>query len=138
MSTVRGFFFIVNFNVVLYNHKEVKNMFRFKECREKAGFTQKEAAFSLGVSVQSISNWENEVRKPSLDQLVNIAELYGVTTDCLLGRESLKVELRHGKVEQAGDGDVQIRFEPAEQANEADMEKKVMEMIRSELKKRGL
>lgn len=113
-------------------------MFRFKECREKAGFTQKEAAFSLGVSVQSISNWENEVRKPSLDQLVNIAELYGVTTDYLLGREALKVELRPGKAEPVGDGDVQIRFDPVEKVRETDMEKKVMEMIRSELKKRGL
>ena len=55
-----------------------ENVFKFKECRERANLTQKEDAFSLGVSIQSISNWENEVRRPSLEQLIKIAELYKV------------------------------------------------------------
>lgn len=45
-----------------------------------------EAAEKLGVSQPTLSAWEGERKSPGLDNLENMADLYGVTTDFLLGR----------------------------------------------------
>lgn len=45
-----------------------------------------EAADRLGVSQPTLSAWEGERKSPGLDNLENMADLYGVTTDFLLGR----------------------------------------------------
>lgn len=45
-----------------------------------------EAADQLGVSSAALSTWESGKKSPTLDNLIGMAELYGVTTDYLLGR----------------------------------------------------
>ena len=52
--------------------------------RKKHKFSQKELGDHLGIGVSSISLWEQEKRQPSLDNLMEIAELFGVSTDYLL------------------------------------------------------
>ena len=58
--------------------------------RMARGITQVELAHRLGVSKQSVSNWESNNIQPSIELLEKIADLFGVTTDYLLGRESLR------------------------------------------------
>lgn len=50
-----------------------------------------EAAERLGVSQPTLSAWEGERKSPSIDNLENMADLYGVTTDFLLGRSETQV-----------------------------------------------
>ncbi|WP_438468286.1 helix-turn-helix domain-containing protein [Streptococcus pluranimalium] len=38
------------------------------------------------MSQGSYANWENGKREPSLENVVRLAKLFGVTTDYLLGR----------------------------------------------------
>ena len=102
-------------------------MFRFKECREAAGLTQKAAALSLKVSVQSISNWENGIRSPGLEQLVKIAELYGVTTDHLLGRTPMEVVVVQGDPPPPGDDEIEIVIQPEDKAPSAnELERRII------------
>ena len=61
-------------------------MTRLRECRERAGMSQKFVALSLGVKPPSVSNWESGKTNPSQENLQQLADLYGVTTDYLLGR----------------------------------------------------
>lgn len=58
--------------------------------RTAQGMTQVELAHRLGVSKQSVSNWESNNIQPSIELLEKIADLFGVTTDHLLGREPLR------------------------------------------------
>lgn len=58
----------------------------FKRCRELSGYTQKEVSITLKVSIQAVSYWEQGMRMPSYKKLIQVADLYGVTTDELLGR----------------------------------------------------
>ena len=44
-------------------------------------------ADKLGVKKQSISNWENDNIRPSVEMLEKIADFFDVSTDYLLGRE---------------------------------------------------
>ena len=62
-------------------------MNRFKLARLNSGLQQKAVASELGISVQSISYWESGSRAPSKDNLLRLAEMYGVTTDYLLGND---------------------------------------------------
>ena len=114
-------------------------MFRFKECREKAQVTQKVAALSLGVSIQSISNWENGARAPSLEMLLKMSDLYGVTTDELLGRVPMKISIKKEPAPPKGDGVREIRIPldtPADAG--AEFEKRVQQLIDQELARRGI
>ena len=56
----------------------------FAAARKKAGLKQVDAAKDLGVTQGAISMWENGRTKPRSTQIVEIANLYGVTVDELL------------------------------------------------------
>lgn len=56
-----------------------------KTMRRKRGFTQEELASRLGVTPQAISKWENGNGLPDITQLVPLAQIFGVSTDSLLG-----------------------------------------------------
>ena len=58
---------------------------QIRRLRTARGITQVELAHRLGVS-----NWESNNIQPSIELLEKIADLFGVTTDCLLGREPLR------------------------------------------------
>lgn len=59
---------------------------QFKIARQMNKLKATEAAERLGVSQPTLSAWEGERKSPGLDNLENMADLYGVTTDFLLGR----------------------------------------------------
>ena len=54
---------------------------QIKNLRTAKGINQVELAKCLGVTKQSVSNWENENIMPSIDMLIKIAEYFGVTVD---------------------------------------------------------
>ena len=56
--------------------------------RTKQGMSQDALAEALGVSRQSVSKWENNAAVPELEKLLKMSELFGVTLDELVGRES--------------------------------------------------
>ena len=59
---------------------------KFKECREKAGLSQREVGDRLGISDSAVCLWEREEggSLPRASMLPAIAKLYGVTVDELL------------------------------------------------------
>lgn len=61
---------------------------RVRELRKAKGLTQVDLANALGVTKQSVSNWENDNIQPSIDMLVRIARYFSVTTDYLLGLDA--------------------------------------------------
>ena len=60
---------------------------QIKRLRAARSITQVELANYLGVSKQSVSNWENNNIQPSVELLERIADFFSVSTDCVLGRE---------------------------------------------------
>ena len=53
----------------------------------RRALSQVQLADKLGVKKQSISNWENDNIRPSVEMLEKIADFFDVSTDYLLGRE---------------------------------------------------
>ena len=58
---------------------------RLKSARVKAGQTQEDIAKLLRVQRQVISYFENGSRTPNIDDLIKLAEIFGTSTDYLLG-----------------------------------------------------
>lgn len=60
---------------------------RIKELRILNGMSQVDLATRLGISKQSVSNWENDNIQPSIEMLLKLTRLFSVSTDYLLGLE---------------------------------------------------
>ena len=58
------------------------------EYRLKCGYTQKELANMLGVSVQTISKWERGASAPDISVLPKIAEVFRISIDALFGMDA--------------------------------------------------
>ncbi len=57
------------------------------ENRKKNGWSQEELAGKLGVSRQSVSKWESAQAMPDLKKILQLSEVFGVTTDYLMKDE---------------------------------------------------
>lgn len=55
--------------------------------RKRNGWSQEELAEKLGVSRQSVSKWESAQSVPDLNRILQLADIFGVTTDYLLKEE---------------------------------------------------
>lgn len=62
------------------------NTDNLKAARKKSGKTQKEVAEEIGIGQGTYKNYETGAREPNGDTIVALANLFGVTTDYLLGR----------------------------------------------------
>ena len=58
---------------------------RIYELRISFNWTQVQLAQKLGVTKQTVSNWENDNIQPSIDMLVKLSKIFNVSTDYLLG-----------------------------------------------------
>ena len=65
---------------------------RIKKLRKCAGLSQKEAAAKLKVSQAQLSHYENGIRECSLDFVVALSSLYGVSCDYILGATEGKAD----------------------------------------------
>ena len=69
--------------------------YRFKDAMRQAGYTVAQVANALQVSEITVRSWNNGHKKPTIDTLSSLADLYGVTTDYLLGRSGPALPLNH-------------------------------------------
>ncbi len=60
---------------------------KIKKSRADAKITQEQAAQALGISRQTISNWENERSYPDIVSVLKMSDLYSVSLDYLLKGE---------------------------------------------------
>ena len=70
--------------------------YRLRELRENKNMTQTQVAKRLNLSKTTISGYENNIKTPSLDVLIRLSILYGVTADYILGLENRKMLLIDG------------------------------------------
>ena len=73
---------------------------RLKELRKNKGLTQKDAAKLLGIGQTTIANYENGTRVPDLTKVSEIADLFKVSVDFLLGREGYALTVQEKKPEE--------------------------------------
>lgn len=70
------------------------------EARITTGMSQGDLAIRLGVSVETISRWENGHRTPRAADLVGLSRILGKTVDALLGLDPSFSPRKRSKVER--------------------------------------
>lgn len=92
---------LVSGNVIWYDTGGIKEDFKkcghegellmlgdkLMEVRKKHGYSQQEIADMLSVSRQTISNWESGQGAPALDKACELARIYKISLDELVGNE---------------------------------------------------
>ena len=78
--------------------------------RKQLGWSQEELAEKMNVSRQSVSKWESTNSIPDLNRVIMLAEIFDVSTDCLLKDD---VEISDAPKEGREPGLVQISLEQA-------------------------
>ena len=73
---------------------------RIAENRKRMKLTQDQLAEQLGVTAQAVSKWENDQSCPDITMLPKLAEIYGITTDELLGRQASPLTFQGEVVEE--------------------------------------
>lgn len=67
---------------------------RLRELRVNKRLRQEQVAKIIGVTKSTISAYENDLRQPSFEILLKLANLYCVSTDYLLGRtDTVSIDL---------------------------------------------
>lgn len=61
---------------------------RIAELRKQHHLSQAALGRKLGVAQNTICNWENGVREPANEYLLRLADIFGVSMDDLMGRQS--------------------------------------------------
>jgi len=56
-----------------------------KELREDNKLSQQELADKTGISVRTISRWENKTKRPALETIIILSKFFNVSIDFLLG-----------------------------------------------------
>lgn len=64
---------------------------RIRALREARGWTQAELARRLNITRNGVNSWEQGLSMPSPTCLVDLAKLFSVSTDYLLGVERLEM-----------------------------------------------
>ena len=72
--------------------------------RKRLGLTQDALAEKLGITAQAVSKWENDLSCPDITMLPRLAEIFGISTDALLGHEAPPVHTAEVVSENDRDG----------------------------------
>lgn len=60
--------------------------------RRKKGLSQEKVSEYMGVSRQAVTKWENDISRPSSDNLIKLAQLFEVSVDTLLDNDKVEAE----------------------------------------------
>ena len=61
---------------------------RLAESRKSKGSTQKQMAELLSITPRAWQRYESGDREPNVEQLIKLADYFGVTLDYLVGRDA--------------------------------------------------
>lgn len=90
---------------------------RLIQLREKNNLSQSAVARQIGVTPALISAYEKQERKPSIDKLIALADIYHVSTDYILGRTYKDDSSISINVEHLSDHQIRILRELVENMN---------------------
>lgn len=66
---------------------------RLRELRTQNNYSQQDLADKMGVTKQTISQYERGVRKPDMDTLTALCDIFNVSSDYLMGKSDVTVRL---------------------------------------------
>ena len=84
---------------------------RIAQQRKRLGLTQDALAEKLGITPQAVSKWENDLSCPDITTLPQLADIFGISTDELLGHCAPEHETPAESQNTAADSDSDFQSE---------------------------
>ena len=108
-----------------------------RELRKDRNYTQAMLARKLNITQGAVSQWEKGITVPSADQLMALADAFGISIDVLLERENTEAEMESWRIRDRLRNDPALRmlFDAAGRAT-PDHIRAAAEMLRA-LEKKG-
>lgn len=100
---------------------------RLKKLRTENNLTQKQLAAKLNLALTTISGYERDERRPDLNTMARMSQLFGVTTDYLIG-ETKNTSSTFEEVEQNFPEGVKV-LTRASKALTGDQKRKMAELM---------
>lgn len=79
-------------------------MNRIKQLREENNWTQLELSQKMDCAMSSIAMYEKEDRKPSMEVLIKLSEIFNCSIDYLLGKSNIRNPEEIKKIQFADSG----------------------------------
>ena len=95
------------------HHRAMNNLAKY---RKSKGLLQKDVARMLGIATNTYSCYETGTNEPSISILLNLADIFDVTVDELLGRSSSDI-FDNARIEQPEILQLYEKMTPEEQSN---------------------
>lgn len=92
-------------------------MNRIKQLREENNWTQLELSKKMNCAMSSIAMYESETRKPSMEVLLKLSEIFDCSIDYILGKSNIRNPEELKNIPHANSGGLNI-----EGLDEEDME----------------
>ena len=109
-----------------------------KRYRKENGMSQDELAEKLDVSRQSVSLWETGQTQPTIENVISLAKIFGITSDALLAdsdgaspaeNDSAPDDRTNTAPDEAGDAPEEIPADPDEENADPGKKKKTLILI---------
>ena len=68
---------------------------RIKSLRLARGYTKTDVAKAVGATRRAVYGWESDTMTPAIASIVRLAQLFGVSTDYLLGLTDAQSRTEH-------------------------------------------
>lgn len=81
-------------------------MNRIKQLREENNWTQLELSKKMNCAMSSIAMYESETRKPSMEVLLKLSEIFDCSIDYILGKSDIRNPEELNKVQFANTGGI--------------------------------
>ncbi len=101
-----------------------------KELRKAKRYTQKEIGEMCGVSDISVYKWETNRAEPNIDTLCKLADIYGVSLDCLLGRVPMDVVVKNEKPPALAEGEERVSVTIPDGLPQPELDARLAEFVR--------
>lgn len=100
---VKRYAFVFAHNAV-FGRQNVRHkgefMKRLYELRTEKGLSQRSMATNFNVSQGTYNNWENGRTQPSVEQLVALANFFGVSVDYLVSNDEVRNDIKDSLTEE--------------------------------------
>ena len=101
---VKRYAFIFAYNAVFFGRQNGRHkgecMQRLYELRTEKVLSQRGMAANFNVSQGTYNNWENGRTQPSVEQLVALANFFGVSVDYLVSNDEVRNDIKDSLTEE--------------------------------------
>ena len=100
-----------------------------KQLREERRLTQDEMANYLHVTKRAYAAWERGERDVSTETLCQLADYFSVTTDYLLGRVPMNVEVKYEKPPALAEGQHEVSVTIPDGLSQSELESRLEQLV---------